>query len=146
MQTDHPVPPSPTRWLRRTGLVLYAVRMGLSMSGAAAIAEPPPAALPPGAVPAPSAPAKPAPAAGSFRVGEQGDIAELEVFGLPPARPHAIALAALRLGESVTSIGFPGMNIDSADGVDMKGLMSGGKDPAEVLQDTAGGSGGGRHV
>src|SRR5688500_2175311 len=64
MQTNHPIQPSPTRWLRRTGLVLYAVRMGLSMSGAAAVAKPPPAAPPPGAAPAPSAPVEPAPAAG----------------------------------------------------------------------------------
>jgi hypothetical protein len=120
--------------------------MGLSMSGAAAVVEPPPAPPPPGAGPAPSAPAEPAPAAGRFRVGDQGDTAKLEVFGLPPARPLAIALAAPRLGETVTSIGFPGMNIDSTDGVDMKGLISGGKDSAEMLQDTMGRSGGGRHV
>jgi hypothetical protein len=36
----------------------------------------------------------------------------------------------------VTSIGFPGLNIDSTDGVDVKGLVSGGKTPAEVLQDS----------
>jgi hypothetical protein len=72
----------------------------------------------------------------SFRKAEEGDTAKLEMFGLPPAKPLPIAPDEPRLGETVTSIGFPGLNIDSTDGVDIKGLTTGGKTPAEVLQDS----------
>jgi hypothetical protein len=60
----HPAPPSSTRWLRRTWLVLCAVCLSLSMSGAAAAAEHPPPPTPvltPG--PGPTAPNAPQPAA-----------------------------------------------------------------------------------
>jgi trypsin-like peptidase len=72
----------------------------------------------------------------SFRSADEGDTAKLEMYGLPPAKPLPIAPDEPQLGETVTSIGFPGLNIDSTDGVDVKGLVSGGKTPAEVLQDS----------
>jgi hypothetical protein len=72
----------------------------------------------------------------SFRPANEGDTAKLEMYGLPPAAPLPIAPEAPQLGETVTSIGFPGLNIDETDGVDVEGLMSGGKTPAEVLQDS----------
>jgi hypothetical protein len=72
----------------------------------------------------------------SFRSADEGDTAKLEMYGLPPAKPLPIAPTEPRLGETVTSIGFPGLNIDETDGVDIEGLMSGGKTPAEVLQDS----------
>jgi hypothetical protein len=72
----------------------------------------------------------------SFRPADEGDTAKLEVYGLPPAKPLPVAPTAPRLGETVTSIGFPGLNIDETDGVDVEGLISGGKTPAEVLQDS----------
>jgi Trypsin-like peptidase domain len=72
----------------------------------------------------------------SFRSADEGDTAKLEMYGLPPAKPLPIAPDEPRLGETVTSIGFPGLNIDETDGVDVKGLSSGGKTPAEVLQDS----------
>jgi hypothetical protein len=72
----------------------------------------------------------------SFRPADEGDTAKLEMYGLPPAKPLPIAPDAPQLGETVTSIGFPGLNIDATDGVDVEGLVSGGKTPAEVLQDS----------
>lgn len=72
----------------------------------------------------------------SFRSADEGDTAKLEMYGLPPAKPLPIAPVAPRLGETVTSIGFPGLNIDETDGVDLRALLSGGKTPAEVLQDS----------
>jgi hypothetical protein len=72
----------------------------------------------------------------SFRSADEGDTAKLEMYGMPPAKPLPIAPDAPQLGETVTSIGFPGLNIDETDGVDVKGLVSGGKTPAEVLQDS----------
>jgi hypothetical protein len=72
----------------------------------------------------------------SFRPADEGDTARLEMYGLPPAKPLPIAPGEPHLGETVTSIGFPGLNIDETDGVDIEGLMSGGKTPAEVLQDS----------
>jgi Trypsin-like peptidase domain len=72
----------------------------------------------------------------SFRPADEGDTAKLEMYGMPPAKPLPIAPVAPRLGETVTSIGFPGLNIDETDGVDVRGLMTGGKTPAEVLQDS----------
>jgi hypothetical protein len=72
----------------------------------------------------------------SFRSAEEGDTAKLEVHGLPPAKPLAIAPHSPQLGEAVTSIGFPGLNISETDGIDIPGLMSGGKAPADVLQDS----------
>jgi len=72
----------------------------------------------------------------SFRAAEEGDTAKLEMYGMPPARPLAVASAAPRLGEPVTSIGFPGMNIGTTDGINVEALLSGGKTPAEVLQDS----------
>jgi Trypsin-like peptidase domain len=72
----------------------------------------------------------------SLRPADEGDTAKLEMYGLPPAKPLPIAPDAPRLGETVTSIGFPGLNIDATDGVDVEGLISGGKTPAEVLQDS----------
>jgi hypothetical protein len=72
----------------------------------------------------------------SFRKADEGDTAKLEMYGLPPAKPLAIAPEEPQLGETVTSIGFPGLNIDETDGVDVEGLASGGKTPAEVLQDS----------
>jgi hypothetical protein len=72
----------------------------------------------------------------SFRSADEGDTAKLEMYGLPPAKPLPIAPDEPQLGETVTSIGFPGLNIDATDGVDVKGLVSGGKTPAEVLQDS----------
>jgi hypothetical protein len=72
----------------------------------------------------------------SFRSAEEGDTAKLEVHGLPPAKPLAIAPNAPQLGEPVTSIGFPGLNISETDGIDIAGLLSGGKAPADVLQDS----------
>ncbi|TQM10785.1 trypsin-like peptidase domain-containing protein [Pseudonocardia kunmingensis] len=72
----------------------------------------------------------------SFRPGEEGDTAKLEMHGMPPGKPLAIAPTAPRLGETVTSIGFPGLNIDETDGVNLDALLSGGKTPAEVLQDS----------
>jgi hypothetical protein len=71
-----------------------------------------------------------------FRPGEEGDTAKLEMYGMPPARPLPIAATAPRLGETVTSIGFPGLNIDETDGINFDALFSGGKTPAEVLQDS----------
>ena len=71
-----------------------------------------------------------------FRSADEGDTAKLEMFGLPPAKPLPIAPDEPHLGETVTSIGFPGLNIDETDGVDVKGLVTGGKTPAEVLQDS----------
>jgi hypothetical protein len=72
----------------------------------------------------------------SFRSADEGDTAKLEMYGMPQAKPLPIAATPPRLGETVTSIGFPGLNIDETDGVDVEGLMSGGKTPAEVLQDS----------
>jgi hypothetical protein len=72
----------------------------------------------------------------SFRPADEGDTAKLEMYGMPPAKPLPIAPDAPQLGETVTSIGFPGLNIDETDGVDVEGLVSGGKTPAEVLQDS----------
>jgi hypothetical protein len=72
----------------------------------------------------------------SFRSAEEGDTAKLEVHGLPPAKPLAIAPTSPQLGEPVTSIGFPGLNISETDGIDIPGLLNGGKAPAEVLQDS----------
>ena len=72
----------------------------------------------------------------SFRPGDEGDTAKLEMHGMPPAKPLAIAPTAPRLGEAVTSIGFPGLNIDETDGINLDALDSGGKTPAEVLQDS----------
>ena len=72
----------------------------------------------------------------SFRPGEEGDTAKLEMYGMPPAKPLPIAPTTPRLGETVTSIGFPGLNIDETDGVNLDALASGGKTPAEVLQDS----------
>jgi hypothetical protein len=71
-----------------------------------------------------------------FRSVEEGDTAKLSVYGLPPAKPLPIAPAAPRLGETVTSIGFPGLNIGTTDGVNVAALLSGGKTPAEVLQNS----------
>jgi hypothetical protein len=71
-----------------------------------------------------------------FRSGDEGDTAKLEMYGMPPAKPLPIAPVEPQLGETVTSIGFPGLNIDETDGVDVQGLVSGGKTPAEVLQDS----------
>lgn len=72
----------------------------------------------------------------SFRKADEGDTAKLEMYGMPPAKPLPVAPAEPQLGETVTSIGFPGINIDETDGVDINGLTSGGKTPAEVLQDS----------
>jgi Trypsin-like peptidase domain len=72
----------------------------------------------------------------SFRTADEGDTAKLEMYGMPPAKPLPIAPAAPRLGETVTSIGFPGLNIEETDGIDVRALRSGGKTPAEVLQDS----------
>jgi hypothetical protein len=72
----------------------------------------------------------------SFRPGEEGDTAKLEMHGMPPAKPLTIAPTSPRLGETVTSIGFPGLNIDETDGVNLDALLKGGKTPAEVLQDS----------
>jgi hypothetical protein len=72
----------------------------------------------------------------SFRPADEGDTAKLEMYGLPPAKALPVAPVEPQLGETVTSIGFPGLNIDETDGVDVKGLVSGGKTPAEVLQDS----------
>jgi hypothetical protein len=72
----------------------------------------------------------------SFRPADEGDTAKLEMYGLPPAAPLPVAPDEPQLGETVTSIGFPGLNIDETDGVDVQGLVSGGKTPAEVLQDS----------
>jgi hypothetical protein len=71
-----------------------------------------------------------------FRPADEGDTAKLEMHGMPPAVPLSIAPGPPRLGETVTSIGFPGLNIDETDGVDIRALLSGGKTPAEVLQDS----------
>jgi hypothetical protein len=71
-----------------------------------------------------------------FRSVEEGDTARLEVYGMPPAKPLAIASDAPQIGQTVTSIGFPGLNIGAADGVDIAALLSGGKSPAEVLQES----------
>ena len=72
----------------------------------------------------------------SFRPGDEGDTAKLEVAGMPAAQPMRIAPTEPRVGETVTSIGFPGLNIEETDGVNMAALTSGGKTPAEVLQDS----------
>jgi hypothetical protein len=72
----------------------------------------------------------------SFRPAEEGDTAKLEVHGMPPASPLPIASTTPRLGETVTSIGFPGLNISETDGINLDALLSGGKTPAEVLQDS----------
>ena len=72
----------------------------------------------------------------SFRSADEGDTAKLEMYGLPPATPLAVAPTAPRIGETVTSIGFPGLNIEETDGVNLDALTSGGKTPAEVLQDS----------
>jgi trypsin-like peptidase len=72
----------------------------------------------------------------SFRPADEGDTAKLEMYGMPPAQPLPIAAAEPRLGETVTSIGFPGLNIEETDGIDVRALASGGKSPAEVLQDS----------
>ncbi|MGI5131002.1 trypsin-like serine peptidase [Pseudonocardia sp. CA-107938] len=71
----------------------------------------------------------------SFRSAEEGDTAKLEVHGLPAGHPLPIAEEAPLLGEPVTSIGFPGINISQTDGVELDALIS-GKNPAEVLQDS----------
>jgi hypothetical protein len=71
----------------------------------------------------------------SFRSADDGDTAKLEVHGMPAGHPLPIAKAAPRLGETVTSIGFPGINISQTDGVELDALMN-GKNPAEVLQDS----------
>jgi hypothetical protein len=71
-----------------------------------------------------------------FRSADEGDTAKLEMYGMPPAKPLPIAPGAPRLGETVTSIGFPGLNIEETDGIDVRALASGGKSPAEVLQDS----------
>jgi hypothetical protein len=71
-----------------------------------------------------------------FRRATDGDTAKLEIHGLPPGRPIPIAQTAPRLGEPVTSIGFPGLNIDATDGVDIDALIDETKNPAEVLQDS----------
>jgi hypothetical protein len=71
-----------------------------------------------------------------FRKAEDGDTAELEVFGMPPGKPLPIAPNPPRLGEPVVSIGFPGLNISDTDGVDMRKLMEGGQTPADVRQDS----------
>jgi hypothetical protein len=73
----------------------------------------------------------------SFRKAEDGDTAKLEVHGMPPAKPLAIAPATPRLGEPVTSIGFPGLNISDTDGINLDKLLEGGgQTPADVLQDS----------
>ncbi len=69
-----------------------------------------------------------------FRSADEGDTARLEVYGMPPAHPLPVAPTAPRLGEPVTSIGFPGLNIADTDGIDLDALLTGGKTPAEVLQ------------
>ncbi len=71
----------------------------------------------------------------SFRSADDGDTAKLEVHGMPAGHPLPIAEVAPRLGETVTSIGFPGINISQTDGVELDALMN-GKNPAEVLQDS----------
>jgi S1-C subfamily serine protease len=71
----------------------------------------------------------------SFRSADDGDTAKLEVHGMPAGHPLPIAEVAPRLGETVTSIGFPGINIGQTDGVELDALMN-GKNPAEVLQDS----------
>jgi Trypsin-like peptidase domain len=71
-----------------------------------------------------------------FRSADEGDTAKLEVYGMPPAKPLAIASDAPQIGQTVTSIGFPGLNIEVADGVDIAALLSGGKSPGEVLQES----------
>jgi S1-C subfamily serine protease len=55
---------------------------------------------------------------------------------VPPAHPLPVAPDAPRLGEPVTSIGFPGLNIADTDGIDLDALLAGNKTPAEVLQDS----------
>jgi hypothetical protein len=73
----------------------------------------------------------------SFRNAKDGDTAKLEVHGMPPAKPLAIAPTAPKFGEPVTSIGFPGLNISDTDGVNIDKLMEGGgATPAEILQDS----------
>jgi hypothetical protein len=63
MNTERPEPTSSIRWLRRTSLVLGAACLTLSMSGTAAMAEPPPPTpAPTPAVTAPNVPAPVAPA------------------------------------------------------------------------------------
>jgi hypothetical protein len=71
-----------------------------------------------------------------FRVGADGDTAKLEIYGLPPAKPIPIAHTTPRLGHAVTAIGFPGLNVDTADGVDVDALINDEKNPAEVLQES----------
>jgi hypothetical protein len=71
-----------------------------------------------------------------FRSADDGDTAKLSVYGLPPAKPLAIAPAAPGIGQTVTSFGFPGLNILETDGIDFNALLSGGKNAAEVLQDS----------
>jgi Trypsin-like peptidase domain len=72
----------------------------------------------------------------NFRSDDDGDTAKLNVYGQPPAKPLAIAANPPQVGETVTSIGFPGMNITETDGIDVNALLSGSKSPAEVLQES----------
>jgi hypothetical protein len=71
-----------------------------------------------------------------FRNGDEGDTAKLHVYGQPPAKPMPIAANAPQVGETVTSIGFPGLNIVETDGVDLTALLTASKSPAEVLQES----------
>jgi Trypsin-like peptidase domain len=74
----------------------------------------------------------------SLRKAADGDTAKLEVHGMPPAKPLAIAPNAPKLGEPVTSIGFPGLNISDTDGINIEKLLEGGEGetPADILQDS----------
>ncbi|MGH3588337.1 MAG: trypsin-like peptidase domain-containing protein, partial [Pseudonocardia sp.] len=73
----------------------------------------------------------------NFRSAEDGDTAKLEVHGIPPAKPLPIAPTPPQLGEPVTSIGFPGVNLPETDGLNVDKLMEGeGESPAEILQNS----------
>jgi hypothetical protein len=76
----------------------------------------------------------------SFRPADEGDTAKLNIYGVPPAKPLPIAPDTTpdtpRLGDAVTSIGFPGLNITETDGINLNDLLDTDTNPAKILSDS----------
>jgi hypothetical protein len=73
-----------------------------------------------------------------YRSVDDGDTASLSVAGLPPATPLPVAATDPRIGEPVTSIGYAGMNLYDADGVDLGAFGgAGGLDATSMGQSVA---------
>lgn len=75
-----------------------------------------------------------------FRDADDGDTAKLKIYGVPPATPLTLAPNPTpetpQLGQPVTSIGFPGLNLTETDGINLNDLFETDANLAKVLEDS----------